>query len=131
MRIGFTSFSLLNPCHLTPKPRAPENGKIPTVTRKKLPAWQYPEALLEKGQPCPETQQSWPRAGRMLASPCLQQKRVRGTKLVLTIIQLEFYVSVRKNKNIYTYLSKFCCGREGGMEIQEEGNICIPIADSC
>ena len=53
------------------------------------------------------------------------------TKLVLTIIQLEFYVSVRKNKNIYTYLSKFCCGREGGMEIQEEGNICIPIADSC
>lgn len=53
------------------------------------------------------------------------------TKLVLTIIQLEFYVSVRKNKNIYTYLSKFCCGIEGGMEIQEEGNICIPIADSC
>lgn len=40
---------------------------------------------------------------------------VIGTKLVPTIIQLEFYVSVRKNKNIYIYLSKFWCGRECGM----------------
>ena len=53
------------------------------------------------------------------------------TKLVPAIIQLEFYVSVRKNKNIYTYISKSWCGKEGGMEVQEERDICIPIADLC
>ena len=106
---GFTSFSLLNPSRLTPKPQSSRKQENAYSDKKEITpppspqlAQQYPEALLEKGQPCPGTQQSWPRAGRMLASLCLQQKWVRGTNGSFLLPAQDEFPSWHKKKSVWT-----------------------------